>query len=161
MPDPQLPFNPPTLADRVAELIVIYGYPEVDREVRRQIPTMIIGSAPARPTDPETSHMAAKKEQDVGRFTERSKKAKLLYLYSTGNFTQQQAAVRIVGAHAAISAIEGTRRRVGDLVACRFVYDAGKRAKNQGSDDDAIVWGISEAGREALILLDDTGWSRP
>jgi hypothetical protein len=146
----------------VSELIETYGWYEVDLMVRMQTPTLVQASAPARSTDPETSHMAAKREQDVGRFSSKSRQAKLLYTVSAveDGLTDQQAAARIVGSGAAISAFEGCRRRMSDLRAARFLYDTGKRRKNMGSDDESIVWALSDAGRAALIRLDETGWSR-
>jgi len=159
--DLPLPFEPPSLSDALAHLIADHGYSAVMLEMRYLAPTELHPSAPARPGDPETSHLAAKREQDVGRFSSDSRQAKLLYAFSASDLTDQQAAIRIVGLHAAISALEGCRRRCSDLRAVKYIYDTGKRRKNMGSLDDSIVWGLSDAGREALIRLDDTGWSRP
>lgn len=144
----------------LCRLIDIHGYELVAERLRYLAPTVEAPSAPARRGDPVTSHLAAEHEPDVGRFGYNSRQAKLLYLMSTGDFTDQQAAMRIVGATAAVSALEGCRRRMSDLRAVHFLYDTGKRHKNTGSDEDSIVWGITEAGRQALISLDDTGWSR-
>jgi hypothetical protein len=160
--DPQLPFFTSGSLDQwITHLIAVYGYDDVAVEVGRQRPTLTVASAPARSTDPETSHMAAKREQDVGRFSERSRQAKLLYAFSANDLTHQQAAARVVGGGAAPSAFEGCRRRCSDLYAARFIYDTGKRRKNMGSEEESIVWGLSQAGREALESLDATGWSRP
>lgn len=160
-PDPIVLDDPLRVA--IEELIDTYGWTEVDRMVRMQRPSEIHASAPARSTDPETSHLAAKRDQDVGRFSSKSRQAKLLYAFSTvehGGLTDQQAAARIVGPSAAISAFEGCRRRCSDLRAARYIYDTGKRRKNMGSDEESIVWALSDAGRAALIRLDETGWSR-
>lgn len=154
--------QPDPLHEAVAELTHLYGWTEVERMVRMQAPTQIHASAPARSTDPETSHMAAKRDQDVGRFSSKSRQSKLLYVFSTApaGLTDQQATIRLVGAGAAPSAFDGCRRRCSDLRAARYLYDTGKRHKNMGSDDESIVWGLSDAGRAALIRLDETGWSR-
>jgi hypothetical protein len=159
MNDPSL-FDDIEFTECALDAISRIGYDEVARIVRSLVPTVEAGSAPARWSDPETSHKAAKKEQDVGRFTPRSSKARLLGVFAGGDYTDQQATARVVGRNAAISAFEGTRRRCSDLHQVNFVYDTGKRRKNAGSDDEAIVWGISQEGREALDRLDATGWSR-
>lgn len=155
----QLSFPDP-LPDEITRLIRGYGYDEVLHELHRQAPARVVGSAPARPSDPETSHLAAKREHDVGRFSDQSRQAKLLYAFSTSDLTDQQAAARVVGAHAAVSAFEGCRRRCSDLRAVNYLYDTGGRRHNTGSEDEAIIWGLTEEGRQALIRLDDTGWSR-
>lgn len=151
---------PRDLDDVLRALIVDFGYEKICERLRYLTPTIEAPSAPARASDPITSHLAAKTEPDVGRFGEQSRQAKLLYLFSSGDFTDQQAAVRIVGATAAISALEGCRRRCSDLRAVHYLFDTGKRHRNSGSDEESIVWGITDAGREALIRLDTTGWSR-
>ena len=152
--------SPRDLDDALCALIDDFGYDKVAERLRFYCPTVGVPSAPARSTDPETSHLAAEHEPDVGRFGIQSRQAKLLYLMSTGDFTDQQAAIRIVGASAAVSALEGCRRRMSDLRAVHYLYDTGKRHKNTGSDEESIVWGLTQAGREALVRLDDTGWSR-
>ena len=157
----QLPFDQTDdLHEELRLLIRDHGYEAVDYQLRLLQPGRIIGSAPARSTDPETSHLAAKREQDVGRFGFDSRQAKLLYAFSASDLTAQQAATRVVGAHAAISAFEGCRRRVSDLRAAGFITDSGGRRHNTGSEDESIVWTLTEAGRAALISLDETGWSR-
>lgn len=152
---------PEPLYNALVVLVQDHGYDAVVAAVRFLAPTQAVGSAPARWSDPETSQRAAKRDADVGRFSTNSRQAKLLYVVSARESTDQEATARVVGASAAISAFEGCRRRMSDLRAARFVYDTGKRRHNPGSDDEAIVWGLSEAGREALICLDETGWSRP
>lgn len=151
---------PRDLDDFLRALIDAFGYDKVAERLRYFAPTIETPSAPARASDPITSHLAAKTEPDVGRFGIQSRQAKLLYLFSSGDFTDQQAAVRIVGATAAVSALEGCRRRCSDLRAVHYLYDTGKRHRNAGSDEESIVWGITDAGRTALRCLDDTGWSR-
>ena len=151
---------PRDLDDVLRALISDFGYEKILERLRYLAPTIEAPSAPARASDPITSHLAAEHEPDVGRFGEHSRQAKLLYLFSTGDFTDQQAAMRIVGATAAVSALEGCRRRCSDLRAVHYLWDTGKRHRNAGSDEESIVWGITQAGREALIRLDETGWSR-
>lgn len=162
MTDP-LPFDdPPRLAlpDTLAELVDTFGYDEVCRELQRFAPSMQVPSAPARWTDPLTSHMAAKRSSDVGRFSAKSRQAKLLALFNMRQMTDQGATVALVGSHAAPSAFDGCRRRCSDLRAAGFLFDTGRRRKNPGSDDDSIIWGITKAGELALEKLDTTGWSR-
>jgi hypothetical protein len=136
------------------------GYAEVARIVRSFAPTHIQASAPARPTDPETSHLASKRSIDIGRFSAKSRQAKLLQIFSMRDLTDQQATIHLVGSHAAPSAFDGCRRRCSDLRAVGYLYDTGRRRKNAGSDDLSIIWGISQAGLRALELIDTTGWSR-
>ena len=163
----QLSFDDPArvlslddLRDRIQAIIDDYGYDTLATEVRYFAPTIVAASAPARWTDPETSHMAAKVERDVGRFSAKSRQAKLLQLFSMRDLTDQQATIHLVGSHAAPSAFDGCRRRCSDLRAVGYLYDTGRRRKNAGSEDDSIVWRISEAGKAALASLDAAGWSR-
>lgn len=152
---------PDDLHDALTQLITDHGYDAVWAAVRFLAPTYPTPSAPARWSDPETSQRASKREADVGRFSSTSRQAKLLYLFSArGPMTDQQATIALLGAHAAPSAFDGCRRRCSDLRAVNFLYDTGQRHKNIGSDDESIMWALTEAGREALIRLDDTGWSR-
>jgi len=160
-------FDPPDPPDPDADLIRAmdalvdaWGFPAVVRVLMMLEPTEAVPSAPARWTDPETSHTAGPRVQDVGRFSSKSRQAKLLQAFSMHPLTDQQATVSIVGSHAAPSAFDGCRRRCSDLRAAHFLYDTGKRRKNAGSDDDSIVWAVTLAGQEALELLDLTGWSR-
>jgi hypothetical protein len=49
---------------------------------------------------------------------------------------------------------------MSDLRAVGYICDSGRRRKNPGSDDLAIVWEITEAGSRAKARLIATGWSR-
>lgn len=121
-----------------------------------------IPSAPARPTDPDTSHKASKKEPDVRRFGEFSHKARLLRVLArepVTPLTAQEMALAVVGHMASVSKIEGCRRRVSDLVKAKFIVDSGKRAENAGAGTDSILWEITDEGRRAIERLNDTGWS--
>lgn len=157
-------FDDPSEDDRlsmeVADLVGRYGFKAVFYEVERHTPLTLAHSAPARNTDPETSHAAAKTEQDVGRFGAKSRQARLLAVFSGGDFTDQQAAIRVVGAGAVPSAFDGCRRRCSDLRAAGLLADSGKRRRNTGSDDESIVWMITLAGERALRNLDEKGWSK-
>lgn len=160
-----LPFDDPPLAGVdlsgvLQGLIDACGYDNVWRELRRLVPATVAASAPARWTDPDTSHQAARREQDVGHFSAKSRQAKLLALFAMRDLTDQGATIHLVGSHAAPSAFDGCRRRCSDLRAAGLLYDTGRRRKNAGSDDESIVWAISEAGRRALESLEQTGWSK-
>lgn len=158
--DPVVDADDPPLCAWIQALIDQHGYGAVLTEVRRLAPSSIQASAPARASDPETSHMASKTSLDVGRFSSKAVVAKLLNQFSIEPKSDQQATMAIVGAHAAPSAFEGTRRRCSDLRAAHYIYDTGKRRKNLGSDDESTVWAVSEAGRRALVNLETTGWSK-
>lgn len=153
---------PPTdhLDVAVKALVEVHGYEEVLTCLRRYVPTEEAHAAPARWADPETSHAAVKPSPDVGRFSSKSRQAKLLQQFAMASRTDQQATIMLLGSHAAPSAFDGCRRRCSDLRAVHYLYDTGKRRRNPGSDDDSIVWGITEAGLQALELLNTKGWSR-
>jgi hypothetical protein len=169
--DPPLP-SPPSdhpwemdqqqrdLLSTIAGLIDDWGWDLIHHYITYLQPGRIVGSSPARWTDPETSHLAAKREQDVGRFSDKSRQAKLLRQFASGAMTDQQAAIRVVGAHAAISAFDGCRRRCSDLRAAGYLFDSGRRRHNTGSSDESIMWVISASGLAALDALDENGWSR-
>jgi hypothetical protein len=157
----QLDFDETSLVTDLEALIALHGYNRVALEVRRQAPGRVVPTAPARGTDPETSHRAARARHrsDVGRFSKDSQLARLLAVLSTGDFTDQQAAARVVG-NAVPSAFESCRRRMSDLRAAGYATDSGRRRKNPGSSDEAIIWTITRPGRLALKALDAKGWSR-
>jgi len=148
------------LGDAIADLITQYGYDSVRRTVAMFGPARSVPSAPARATDPETSHLAGPRSLDVSRFSARSRQAKLLAVFAGDPMTDQQAAVRVVGAYANPSAFDGCRRRCSDLRAAGYLADTGLRRKNVGSDDESIVWRITHAGAVALANLERFGWSR-
>jgi len=98
---------------------------------------------------------------DVRRFSSRSRQAKLLNLFLGKSWTAQRCALAVVGINAPISALEGCRRRISDLVAAGYITDSGQREKNSGSNDESILWTITLAGMQAIKHLDRTGWSKP
>jgi len=150
---------PDRLVEEVADLVHRYGYEPVATEVAMHAPP--VPSAPARHTDPATSHAAGPRSGDVRRFSARSRQAKLLNLFLGKQWTAQRCAIAVVGIDAPISALEGCRRRISDLVAAGFIADSGQREKNSGSHDDSILWQITLSGMQAIKNLDRTGWSRP
>lgn len=119
--------------------------------------TAPIASAPARPSDPETSHAASKTETDLRRFSDRSRQAQLLRLLAVEPMTAQGAALTITSG--TVSGVEGCRRRVSDLLAAGYIADSGARICNPGSADESIVWQVTPEGLLAIGRLDDTGWS--
>lgn len=138
-----------TISETVALLIEQHGYNAVALEVRRQAPGRVVPTSPAR----------GRHRGEIGRFSKDSQLARLLAVLSTGDFTDQQAAARVVG-NAVPSAFESCRRRMSDLRAAGYVTDGGRRRKNPGSSDEAIIWTITRQGRLALKALDAKGWSR-
>jgi len=161
-----LPFDEPdedpaVLPHLIQTIIDDFGYEVVRREMGRFFPpTYPVASAPARFGDPETSHLAARRERDIGRFSAKSRQAKLLALFEMRDLTDQGATLHLVGSHGAPSAFDGCRRRCSDLRAVGYLKDTGRRKKNAGSDELSIIWRISEAGKQALRSLEETGWSR-
>lgn len=151
---------PEALAHAIADVVARYGYQHVVYEVERHRPMNAVPSAPARRTDPETSHLASPRERDLSRFGSNSRQAKMLAAFHTSDLTAQQAAFRVVGIHATPSALDGCRRRCSDLLAAGLIFDSGKRAKNPGSDELSIVWSVTLAGVKALANLGRTGWSK-
>jgi len=121
-----------------------------------------VPSAPARPTDPETSHASAARVavKDVGRFSAKSRQAKLLLQFDIKPLTDFEATCRVLPADGYHTRLEGCRRRCSDLRAAGYLEDSGAKRRNPGSPDDAIVWQITETGRAALKRLLETGWSR-
>jgi hypothetical protein len=121
-----------------------------------------VPSAPARASDPETSHAAAARVRvkDVGRFSARTRQAKLLVEFDQKPLTDFEAAQRVMPTGSFHSHFEGCRRRCSDLRAADYLEDSGEKRSNPGSPDEAIVWRITQAGRDALTRLLATGWSR-
>ena len=153
-------FDNSDMIGTVGELVHRFGYAAVRAEVDLHRPPESHPSAPARSTDPETSHAAAKTERDVGRFSDRSRQAKLLRVFSVGPRSDHQATIRVVGSAAPPAAWDGCRRRCSDLRAAGYLSDTGKRTRNTASNEDSIVWQITLAGRAAIDSLTETGWSR-
>lgn len=154
------PLRPPSLYERLDDLVAEFGYEAVVVELRRFTPAIEAASAPARWGDPETSHAAAKRDQDVSRFSAKSRQAKLLQLFLLRDLTDQGATISLVGSHAAPSAFDGCRRRMSDLRAAGYLCDSGRRRKSPGSDADSIIWTLTNAGRAALDSLEVSGWSK-
>lgn len=144
----------------IQTIIKDFGYEAVKQYVLYYAPPSIVPSAPARWTDPETSHLAAKRSIDVGRFSSKSRQAKLLELFAMRDLTDQGATLHLVGSHGAPSAFDGCRRRCSDLRAAGYLMDSGRKKKNAGSDDLSVIWSITDAGKAAIRSLEETGWSR-
>lgn len=145
---------------RVRALVNTYGFDAVAAALSIVAPP---GSAPARGSDPATSHAASKTEGDVLRFSTKNRKARLLRAFNDPA-TDHEATIRVVGELPAHDTrFEGTRRRCSDLRPrgpVQFIEDSGVRRVNPGSDSDSIVWRLTVAGRQALHQLATSGWSR-
>lgn len=149
------------LSAEVTDLVSRFGFEAVLHEVEMHQPRRSVPSAPARHTDPETSHLAAKQEPDLSRFRATSRQGKLLLAFSSKKpMTDQEATLRVVGSSPTPSQFDGCRRRCSDLRAVGYLADSGLRANNPGSSDESIVWRISNAGMAAASRLRETGWSR-
>lgn len=122
-----------------------------------------VASAPARPSDPRTSHasQARNASKDVGRFSTRSRQARLLEAFvAQGGLTDFEATVMVLGTAVPGPQFDGCRRRCSDLRAAGYLKDSGKTRCNEGSPDESIVWLSSTAGKMAFHSLEQTGWSR-
>lgn len=122
-----------------------------------------IPSAPARHTDPDTSHKAAAmhKDNDIRRFTAKSLKARLLAVIAAGGpMTHQAAALAVVGIDN-VSRFRGAETRVSELGRAGFIADTGRRVFNPGSNCEAILWEVTDRGWDALDRLNKIGRSMP
>jgi hypothetical protein len=121
-------------------------------------------SFPARATDPSTSQASGERNAtpDVGRFSNRARQARLLEAFGDHNdgLTHFEAATLVLGEGEFHTRLDGCRRRCSDLRQAGYIVDSGMRRKNPGSPDDSIVWVITDQGRQALVNLHSTGWSR-
>lgn len=108
------------------------------------------------------STMKRPRAPDVGRFSSKSRQAKLLVQFDAKPSTDYEATCRVVNPLDGYQTrFEGCRRRCSDLRTAGFLEDSGKRRANPGAlDAEAIVWQITETGRLALRRLLSTGWSR-
>ena len=113
----------------------------------------------ARASDPDTSQAARQDSADVRRYTIKSRQYRLLSALSKRPDTAQGAAMRVLGAMASVSSLEGCRRRVSDLARAGHVVDTGQRAANHGSGSDAAIYRVTDEGREVLQRLIITGRS--
>lgn len=133
------------------------GWDRVSLELGRLEPDRPVAAHGSRTGDPETSTAAARRHQtdDVGRFSDRSRKAELLMLFALGDsWTPREAATRLGYA-------EGTRRRISDLKAARFIRGTGfKRSNPPPEAGEAETYVITELGLRAARRLKRTGWSR-
>lgn len=119
---------------------------------------------PARSDDPETSQSAAerigKKNPDLGRFSGKSRQCKLLLLFSSGDHTDTEAAILLLGLDALPGPFQGCRRRCSDLRAAGYIEDTLARRCNDGTPDEAMVCAITDKGWIALRRIAETGWSK-
>jgi hypothetical protein len=108
-------------------------------------------TAYARSNDPETSQQAAKRqESDPGLVRIGTKKADALEAFLSHPRTAQEAALWVHRNDDTIANIEGTRRRVSDLVRAGYLLDSGLRRENPGAGTPSIVWQITGKGIRVL-----------
>lgn len=112
-----------------------------------------------RSTDPGTSKRAGQAHQEGTRFGRNSLQARVLATLGYRDLTAQEVALEIHGDDAAVSAIEGTRRRVSSLRRLNLIKPSGLERTNRGSATPSIVWTLTEAGWSALEKIRETGWS--
>lgn len=119
-----------------------------------------VPSAPARSTDPDTSHAASKTEPDLRRFHRSTDQAKILAALNERPMTDTEVTTLLVETKQTTSTFQGCRRRGSDLRRVGFVTDSGVRRPNPDSGAKAIVWQVTTQGHMALQRLAETGWSR-
>lgn len=112
-----------------------------------------------RSTDPVTSRLAGERHQEGTRFGRNSLQARVLATLGYRDLTAQEVALEIHGDDAAVSAIEGTRRRVSSLRRLNLIKPSGLERSNRGSATPSIVWTLTDAGWETLERIRETGWS--
>jgi hypothetical protein len=140
--------------DRITEL-------QAEVETLRHLP---LPSQTFRDGDPSTSVAAGRRHatNDVRRFNVKSRACRLLRAYENAGMrglTAYEAASQVAPS-LTVSVVEGTRRRVSDLVRAGFLVDSQLRRKNLGSATESTVWRISTSGVAALGRLRETGWSK-
>jgi hypothetical protein len=146
------------LADELAGLVTHFGYTAVEHalaDIKREMDGPI-PSAPARHTDPRTSHAAAKTEPDVRRFGRNSAAGRLLsvFAYAPDGLTDYEATTKVIGNDTEVTKFEGVRRRCSDLRRAGYIADSGTE-----SDTGRIVWKITAYGDEAFYRMKLSGWS--
>lgn len=153
--------DPPTpvdeLAAALAELIARYGFDPVESALGRIKVQMAgpVGPAPARTSDPRTSHAKTRRVVDVRRFSNKSQCGKLLSFYClVGAATDKQAADHVMTPYAEIGKWEGCRRRCSDLRAANYIefIDTELEAR--------LISQPTPEGRAAFHRMQTTGWTR-
>lgn len=106
----------------------------------------------ARASDPDTSQAAGRRqESDVRVLRPGTKRWNVLRSLSmNGPQTAQEVALSLHDRTSGLGNIEGTRRRMSDLVKAGYAVDSGKRRENPGSGTHAIVYEVTLAGVFAL-----------
>lgn len=145
------------LAIDLGDLVHLWGFDAVEAALGRIKIQMSgpLASAPARDTDPRTSHAAAKRVQDVRRFSSKSQCGKLLsFFVLVSSATDKQATDHVMTPYAEVGKWEGCRRRCSDLRAAGYIDDSGSER------DGRIVWQPTPEGRAAHHRMQVTGWTR-
>jgi hypothetical protein len=145
------------LAIDLGDLVTLWGFDAVEAALGRIKIQMAgpVGAAPARPSDPRTSHAAARQNIDVRRFSAKSYAGKLLaFFVMVSSATDKQATDHVMGSYAEIARWEGCRRRCSDLRAAGYIKDTGAEYGGR------IVWEPTPEGRAAFHRMQTTGWSR-
>lgn len=116
-----------------------------------------VATSHARTTDPETSQQAASRQEADPRILRiGTKKADVLESFLSSPRTALLAAMWVHRNDDTIANIEGTRKRVSDLVRAGYLEDSGERDENPGAGTPSIVWKITKAGLRALTAAYET-----
>jgi hypothetical protein len=156
------PDEPPVSREQVlaidlGDLVGLWGFDAVEEALGRIKIQMAgpVGAAPARPSDPRTSHAASKSNGDVRRFSSKTYAGRLLsFFVMIGAATDKQATDHVMTTYAEIAKWEGCRRRCSDLRAAAYIRDTG------AEHDGRIVWEPTPEGRAAYHRMQVSGWTR-
>jgi hypothetical protein len=116
------------------------------------------GPTPAvtvRPSDPTTSHKAAR-TQDPRRFTDGGSAAALLR-YLAEHPTSQYVAAAAVFPHLGERQREAARRRASQLIQAGYATFTDRTVVNPNGGGEALVMVVTEQGHRAIERLNSTG----
>lgn len=133
----------PDLLDEIAAPIAALGSNMV-RDGFRDIDERLDEIPVARTNDPDTSHAAA------ARIPRRGSSARLLlYVFSLGSFTADEAADALDGVEGYKAYKAGTWKRISDLKNLGWIEDTGERRPGRVGRLQAVLT-ITPAGREEV-----------
>jgi hypothetical protein len=120
----------------------------------------ITATEPTHRSNDTATAKAAGQRQDTGtRFRRDSQQGRVLQALGFRDMTAQECALFVHGEQSALSAVEGTRRRVSSLRRLALIEPSGIERTNPGSQTPSVVWTLTDRGWDVLDVLEATGWS--